>query len=150
MTLGKRRLKLSGAEQDTFTRWRRLYCYLARPGVTAGAGSGTPARRTSGKAGTMPRGWSEVDPEKGVPHRHTRAKIRLLLAGGKREWLEEALLRVSEKHPDAVLDAIAGILAEHEDDRQPDVEFRLNAARFIAGNDQLLQALEDDGITVTG
>jgi hypothetical protein len=23
------------AEEDTFTPWRRVYCYLARPGVTS-------------------------------------------------------------------------------------------------------------------
>lgn len=32
MTMGKRRLKLSGAEQDAFFA-RRWYCYLMRPGV---------------------------------------------------------------------------------------------------------------------
>lgn len=33
VSMGKRRLKLSGAEQDAFTTWRRLYCYLSRTGV---------------------------------------------------------------------------------------------------------------------
>ena len=35
MSMGKRRLKLSGAEQGAFTRWRRFYCYLSRAGVTS-------------------------------------------------------------------------------------------------------------------
>ena len=29
-------LKQQGEETDTFTRWRRLYCYLQRAGVTSG------------------------------------------------------------------------------------------------------------------
>lgn len=28
-------LKQDADETDTFTRWRRLYCYLARAGVTS-------------------------------------------------------------------------------------------------------------------
>jgi hypothetical protein len=64
------------------------------------------------------RYYSEEDPEKGVPHRHTRNKIRLLLENDGDPALYENLLAVilklAEKHPDAVLDALTGILAEQE------------------------------------
>lgn len=34
MSMGKRRLKRSGSEQDAFSPyWRKLYCYLGRPSV---------------------------------------------------------------------------------------------------------------------
>lgn len=34
MSMGKRRLKRSGAEQDALSRWGRKYlCYLSRAGV---------------------------------------------------------------------------------------------------------------------
>jgi hypothetical protein len=96
----------------------------------------------------MTRGWNEAGREKGVPHRHTRAKIRLLLSGQvKRAWLEEMLLKLAEKRPDDVLDAVSSVLAVHEDELPPDEEFRRAAAGFIARNDDLLRALEDDGVT---
>jgi hypothetical protein len=31
-----KRRAMTGAEQDAFTRWRHLYCYLGRAGVVAG------------------------------------------------------------------------------------------------------------------
>jgi len=32
MSMGRRRI-VNGDEQDAYTRWRRMYCYLQRPGV---------------------------------------------------------------------------------------------------------------------
>ena len=98
----------------------------------------------------MARGWTDTDPDKGAPHRHTRAKVRLLLTGEvKRAWLVEMLIRMSERHPDAVLGAVSDVLAEHEDELPPTEEFRRAAADFIARNEGLLTALADDGIPVT-
>ncbi|HEY1700806.1 MAG TPA: hypothetical protein VGG75_13925 [Trebonia sp.] len=115
----------------------------------------------------MPRGWNQEDPEKGMPYRHTRAKIKLLLSGlllnADGEVLHLVLLKLAEKHPDDVLAAVADVMAEREEGGLPDVEFRLQAAKFIAANDglmkrlaagekgerdtaELLQALADDGI----
>jgi hypothetical protein len=65
------------------------------------------------------RYYSEDDPEKGKPHRHTRNKIRLLLEddGGlvKYEDVLAVVMKLAEKNPDAVLDALTAVLAEHED-----------------------------------
>lgn len=61
----------------------------------------------------MPKGWNATDPEKGMPHRHTRAKIRLLagdlILGTDGEMLLAVLLKVAEKHPDTVLDALTSL-----------------------------------------
>jgi hypothetical protein len=89
------------------------------------------------------------DPEKGMPHRHARAKIRLLLQGPSTDLLEEMLLKIAETHPDAVLDAVAGVLAKYEDygsgrEELPAREFRRNAAIFISRNDGLLARLAGD------
>jgi hypothetical protein len=93
----------------------------------------------------VPRGWNQQDPEKGVPYRHVKAKIRLLLGGlllnTDGEVLQGVLLKLAEKHPDDVLTAVADVMAEHEEGGRPDVEFRLNAAKFVASNQALMQRL---------
>jgi hypothetical protein len=63
----------------------------------------------------MARGWNETDPEKGVPNRHTRAKIRLLLGdhlygNESAGLLGKILLKVAEKRPEDVLDAVTAEL----------------------------------------
>lgn len=91
----------------------------------------------------MARGYAgPPDPEKGMPHRHARAKIRLLMDGAvPRGQLEEMLLRLAGKYPDAVLTAVTDVLAENE---APDDEFIEAAADFIARNDDLLRRLDDE------
>lgn len=59
----------------------------------------------------MARGRNEEDPEKGVPYRHLRARIRLLLGdhlygSESAELLGKILLKVAEKRPEDVLDAV--------------------------------------------
>ena len=64
----------------------------------------------------MAREWNEEDPEKGVPYRHTRAKIRLLLEHDgdlvTYETLLAILLKVAEKRPEDVLDAVLAELGD--------------------------------------
>jgi hypothetical protein len=93
----------------------------------------------------MPRGYAGPDdPDKGMPHRHTRQKIRLLLTGPSTDLLEKMLLKVAEKYPDAVLDAVTDTLAQFEQETtRPDEEFMRNAAVFISRNDELLRQLND-------
>jgi hypothetical protein len=57
----------------------------------------------------MPRGYAgPADPLKGVPYRHTRAKITLLLQDIADDHLAltAVLMRVAEKRPEDVLDAV--------------------------------------------
>ena len=66
----------------------------------------------------MPRGYTgPPDPDKGKPYRHTQAKIRLMLglSGGAYPACEDLLtiiIRVAEKRPDDVLDAVIDVLGE--------------------------------------
>lgn len=62
----------------------------------------------------MARGWTETDPDKGKPHRHTRAKIRLMLADVHDDHLALAniILKAAEKRPDDVLDAVLAVLGD--------------------------------------
>jgi len=96
----------------------------------------------------MPRGWNETDPDKGLPHRHTRAKIRLLLAGGsmRSQWLTEMVLKLAEKRPGEVLDVVTAVLSAHEE--LPDAEFRRQAADFISRNEGLMQQLDTGAFPV--
>jgi hypothetical protein len=95
------------------------------------------------------RSWSEARREdKGMPHRHTRAKIRLLLAGGavRSAWLTEMVLKLAEKRPDEVLDVVTAVLSAHEE--LPDAEFRQQAADFISRNEGLMQQLDTGAFPV--
>ncbi|HEY1705532.1 MAG TPA: hypothetical protein VGG75_38085 [Trebonia sp.] len=76
----------------------------------------------------MPRGYAGApDPDKGIPYRHVRQKIRLLLSGrlaldADGEVLLAVLLKVAEKRPDDVLDAVISVLGdetEANDDTRP-------------------------------
>lgn len=82
------------------------------------------------------------DPEKGMPHRHARAKIRLLVGGGsvRSQWLADMLLLLAEKHPGAVLAAVTDVLAEHEDELDGGSYEAM--ADFISRNPGLVRDLE--------
>lgn len=57
----------------------------------------------------MARGYAgPADPEKGQPHRHTRAKISLLMQDieGGHLALKTLVLKIAEKRPEEVLDAL--------------------------------------------
>jgi hypothetical protein len=59
----------------------------------------------------MARGWADTDPDKGLPHRHIRARIRLMLNPLPPSYLmEEIILRVAAKRPEEVLDAVREVL----------------------------------------
>ena len=72
----------------------------------------------------MARGWNEIDPDKGMPHRHVQAKIRLMLTdysvecescglhrpGFSESVLKEIILKIAEKRPEDVLDAVLAVL----------------------------------------
>jgi hypothetical protein len=66
----------------------------------------------------MARGYAgPPDPDKGKPYRHTQQKIRLMLdIGGDDapvyEHLLEVILKVAEKRPDDVLDALVEVLGK--------------------------------------
>ncbi len=67
-------LKQGGWETDTFTRWRRLYCYLARAGATSGIKQGYRRRvRHRGKQELrkQEREWLSGT-GKGIPGRNQR------------------------------------------------------------------------------
>lgn len=65
----------------------------------------------------MARGWDEVDPDKGKPHRHVRVKIDLLLSDLDVEsWADAGvlytiLMKVAEKRPEEVLDAVTFVMS---------------------------------------
>jgi hypothetical protein len=56
------------------------------------------------------RGWNRQDPKKGVPYRHTRAKIELLLLGATAHDLFTVIGKVADKRPDDVLDAVIAVM----------------------------------------
>lgn len=63
----------------------------------------------------MARGYAgPEDPHKGKPYRHTRAKIELMLDEGeglpRHEDLLRIILKLADKHPVDVLDAIVEAL----------------------------------------
>lgn len=63
----------------------------------------------------MARGWNEEDPDKGKPHRHVQAKIRLMLGdhlygNESAELLGKIVLKIAEKRPEDVLDAVLAVL----------------------------------------
>lgn len=64
----------------------------------------------------MPRGYhGPEDPEKGMPHRHTRAKIELLLTEPDLPTYEQLLaviMKVAEKRPEDVLDAVTAVVSD--------------------------------------
>ena len=57
------------------------------------------------------------DPEKGRPYRHLRARIRLLLADVADDplALEQLVLKIAEKRPEDVLDALTWLTEELEE-----------------------------------
>lgn len=59
-SMGKRRMR-SADEYDAFTRWRKWYCYLARPGVVAKIkrGANQRERATERRALTNVRKYGE-------------------------------------------------------------------------------------------
>lgn len=64
---------------------------------------------------TMPRGYTgPPDPDKGKPYRHTQAKIRLMLKDIEDDPLAlvQVILRLAEKRPEDVLDAVTDVLGE--------------------------------------
>jgi hypothetical protein len=65
----------------------------------------------------VPRGWTDNDPAKGLPHRRVREKIDLLLADVDDDPLAlTALVRkIAMTRPEAVLDALAWL---HDDDEE--------------------------------
>ena len=67
----------------------------------------------------MARGWNENDPEKGVPNRHTRAKIRLLLddIAASPQDLMAVIVKAAEKRPEDVLDAVIFVVSDLGNDR---------------------------------
>lgn len=61
----------------------------------------------------MARGYTgPPDPEKGQSHRHTRAKINLLMQDieGDHLALKTLVLKIAEKRPGEVLDALTWLL----------------------------------------
>lgn len=67
----------------------------------------------------MPKGWTDDDPDKGKPYRHTRAKIRLMLddpLAGLPGVCETILLKIAEKRPEDVLDALLDVLGDGAED----------------------------------
>lgn len=65
----------------------------------------------------MARGWHGKDPEKGVPYRHLRDKVTLLTDGlllnPDGEVLLRVLLKVAEKRPEDVLDAVIAVMDDN-------------------------------------
>lgn len=62
----------------------------------------------------MARGWNETDPEKGQPHRHTRAKIRLMLRDISDDplALTAVITEIARKRPEDVLDAVLKVTGD--------------------------------------
>lgn len=61
----------------------------------------------------MARGYhGPEDPDKGRPNRHTRQKVRLMLADetADRGALTEIILMLAEKRPEDTLDAVLAVL----------------------------------------
>lgn len=63
----------------------------------------------------MPRGWTDDDPAKGTPHRRVREQVGLLLGDtgyGSQdgELLRTVILKLAEKRPEEVRDALAEAL----------------------------------------
>jgi hypothetical protein len=64
----------------------------------------------------MARGYTgPPDPDKGKPNRHTRAKINLMLTDIREDHLalEQVILKIAEKRPEDVLDAVLYVLGDH-------------------------------------
>lgn len=91
----------------------------------------------------MPKGWTDTDPDKGKPYRHTRAKIRLLLAdiAGDAAALEKLVMRLAEKRPDDVLDAMVWLCRDDDDENHL---LRLTPREA----EQLERAMDGDGPAV--
>ena len=63
----------------------------------------------------MARGWNETDPDKGKPNRHTRRKVELMLSGVEDIPLLTAIIvKIAEKRPEDVLDAVLAVLEPDE------------------------------------
>jgi hypothetical protein len=66
----------------------------------------------------MARGYAgPPDPDKGKPYRHTQQKIRLLLEGEDLPVYEDLLkiiLKIAEKRPEDVLDALVDVLGREQ------------------------------------
>lgn len=66
----------------------------------------------------MARGYvGPPDPEKGQPHRHTRAKIELLMKPIMNDPLALAAVigRIAQKRPDDVLDAVIYVVNDEKE-----------------------------------
>lgn len=61
-------------------------------------------------------GGLEPDPDKGRPHRHTRAKIQLLILDARHDpvTLTRVIDKVAETYPGAVLDAVLEAIGDQE------------------------------------
>ena len=55
----RRRATLSFAENDAFTRWRRLYCYLQRAGATSKIKKGARQRERRDAKARVRRGEAD-------------------------------------------------------------------------------------------
>lgn len=58
---------------------------------------------------------SPKDAEHGQKHRHTRAKIRLLLPHLSDGDMEAVLLKVAQRHPDTVLQVMCDLIDDNEE-----------------------------------
>jgi hypothetical protein len=59
-------------------------------------------------------GGAIPDPDFGKPHRHTRAKVMLLMQDVDDEQRERVILMLLDKHPESVLDAVIKVLEPEE------------------------------------
>ena len=63
----------------------------------------------------MARGWNKEDPDKGKPHRHVQAKIRLVLSGVEDTPLLTAIIvKIAEKRPGDVFDAVLAVMGDDD------------------------------------
>lgn len=69
----------------------------------------------------MPKGWTDDDPAKGTPHRRVREQVGLLLRAVREDCgsysdafgvLEQVILKLAGKRPEAVRDALVEVLGD--------------------------------------
>jgi hypothetical protein len=66
----------------------------------------------------MPKGWNDDDPMKGRPHRRVHEQIGLLMGdiGDDHLALEQLVLRIADKRPEDVLDALVWLCSDDDGD----------------------------------